>query len=37
VTLEDRSQSAWRWMSKYGPLDDVEPVLRRLLGERLAQ
>jgi hypothetical protein len=37
VRLEDGSRQRWIWSSRYAPVEEVEPVLRRLLGERLAR
>jgi hypothetical protein len=35
ATLDDGRRVTWRWMNRYGPYEEVEPVLRRVLGSRL--
>jgi hypothetical protein len=36
LLLADGDKQTWRWLSRYSPAEDVQPVLRGVFGERLA-
>jgi hypothetical protein len=37
LSLADGEIVKWMWLSRYAPYEEAEPVLRRVLGERLAR